>query len=55
LYYISEYGNDELIAYLDPLFDNFNFEDELYSIDKEVLYTGDWNMRGSSPVPPAQG
>lgn len=29
--------------------------DELYSLDKELLYTGDWNMRGSSPVPPAQG
>jgi hypothetical protein len=30
-------------------------QDELYSIDKEFLYTGDWNMKGNSPVPPAQG
>lgn len=29
--------------------------DELYSIDKELLFTGDYNMRGGSPVPPAQG
>ena len=29
--------------------------DELYDIDKEMLYTGDWNMKGSSPVPPVQG
>ena len=29
--------------------------DELYEIDKEMLYTGDWNMKGSSPVPPVQG
>jgi hypothetical protein len=27
----------------------------LYSIDKEMLFTGDWNMKGGSPVPPAQG
>eukprot|EP01041_Mallomonas_annulata_P005170 gene5170-10339_t len=29
--------------------------DELYSIEKEMLYTGDYNMQGNSPVPPAQG
>lgn len=30
-------------------------QDELYSIDKELLYTGDYNMQGNSPVPPVQG
>lgn len=34
-----------------PLFS----QDELYEIDKELLYTGDYNMIGSSPVPPVQG
>jgi len=29
--------------------------DELYELDKEMLYTGDYNMQGGSPVPPAQG
>ena len=29
--------------------------DELFSIDKELLFTGDWNMKGGSPVPPVQG
>jgi hypothetical protein len=29
--------------------------DEIFSIDKELLFTGDWNMKGGSPVPPAQG
>eukprot|EP01039_Chlorochromonas_danica_P005802 gene5802-6390_t len=29
--------------------------DTLLSIDKELLYTGDYNMKGHSPVPPVQG
>ena len=29
--------------------------DELYDIDKELLWTGDYNMQGKSPVPPVQG
>ena len=30
-------------------------QDELYELDKELLYTGDYNMQGHSPVPPVQG
>ena len=33
----------------------FQSMDELYEIDKEVLFTGDYNMKGGSPVVPAQG
>eukprot|EP01035_Chromulina_nebulosa_P018924 gene18924-24731_t len=33
----------------------FQNMDELYDIDKEMLYTGDYGMKGDSPVPPAQG
>ena len=33
----------------------YNSMDELYNIDKELLWTGDYNMRGGSPVPPVQG
>lgn len=33
----------------------FKNMDELYRIDKEMLYTGDYNMKGGSPVAPAQG
>ena len=33
----------------------FQNMDELYEIDKEVLFTGDYNMKGGSPVVPAQG
>ena len=29
--------------------------DAIYEIDKELLFTGDYNMKGSAPVPPAQG
>ena len=29
--------------------------DELYHLDKEMLYTGDYNMKAGSPVAPAQG
>jgi hypothetical protein len=29
--------------------------DELYELDKELLFTGDWNMKAGSPVPPVQG
>lgn len=29
--------------------------DDLFDIDKEFLFTGDYNMKGGSPVPPAQG
>lgn len=34
------------------IYDNM---DEIYAIDKEILYTGDYGMKGNSPVPPAQG
>lgn len=27
----------------------------MYEIDKELLYTGDYGMKGGSPVPPVQG
>lgn len=30
-------------------------QDELYEMNYEMLYTGDWNMRGNSPAVPAQG
>ena len=30
-------------------------QDELYEMDYEMMFTGDWNMRGGSPAPPAQG
>ena len=33
----------------------FKNMDELFDIDKEMLFTGDYNMKGGSPVPPAQG
>ena len=33
----------------------FKNMDELYEKDKAMLYTGDYNMQGGSPVPPAQG
>lgn len=29
--------------------------DEIYAIDKEMLFTGDYNMQGRSPAVPAQG
>ena len=34
---------------------NSPLQDALYEIDKEMLYTGDYNMQGKSPVPPVQG
>lgn len=33
----------------------FKNMDDLFDIDKEMLFTGDYNMKGGSPVPPAQG
>jgi hypothetical protein len=33
----------------------FQNMDELYNIDKEMLFTGDWNMKAGSPAVPAQG
>lgn len=30
-------------------------QDELFLIEKDLLYTGDYNMKGNSPVPPVQG
>jgi hypothetical protein len=33
----------------------YNNMDPLFSIDKELLWTGDYNMQGNSPVPPVQG
>lgn len=33
----------------------FQNMDEIYDIDKDVLFTGDYNMKGGSPVVPAQG
>lgn len=33
----------------------FQNMDELYNMDKEMIYTGDYNMKAGSPVAPAQG
>lgn len=33
----------------------FQNMDELFDLDKEMLFTGDYNMKGRSPVVPAQG
>jgi hypothetical protein len=33
----------------------FGSMDEIMNADQELLYTGDYNMQGRSPVPPVQG
>jgi hypothetical protein len=33
----------------------FKNMDVLYDLDKEMIWTGDYNMQGNSPVPPVQG
>jgi hypothetical protein len=30
-------------------------QDALYALDSELLYTGDYGMRGQAPAPPVQG
>lgn len=50
-YTLTEYHR---VVHLDMDSIIFNSMDDLYSIDKEMLFTGDYNM-GSKPVPPAQG
>ena len=51
-YTLTEYHR---VVHLDMDSVVYNNMDEIYNVDKEMLYTGDWNMRGGSPVPPAQG
>lgn len=51
-YTLTEYHR---VVHLDMDSVIFQNMDELYSLDKEMLYTGDYNMKGGSPVAPAQG
>ena len=53
-YTLTEYHR---VVHLDMDSIIFQNMDELYedSLDKEMLYTGDYNMKGGSPVAPAQG
>jgi hypothetical protein len=51
-YTLTEYHR---VVHLDMDFAIFQNMDELYSIDKELLFTGDYGMIAGSPVPPAQG
>lgn len=51
-YTLTEYHR---VVHLDMDSVIFQNMDELYSIDKEMLFTGDYNMKAGSPVPPAQG
>lgn len=51
-YTLTDY---ELVVHLDMDSILFQNMDELVKIDKEFLFTGDYNMKGGSPVPPAQG
>ena len=51
-YTLTEYHR---VIHLDMDSVVFQNMDEIYNLDKELLYTGDWNMKGSSPAVPAQG
>lgn len=51
-YTLTEYHR---VIHLDMDSIIFRNLDQILSIDKELLYTGDYNMKGSSPVPPVQG
>jgi len=51
-YTLTEYHR---VVHLDMDSIVFQNMDEIYALDKEMLYTGDYNMKGGSPVAPAQG
>jgi hypothetical protein len=51
-YTLTEYHR---VVHLDMDSIIFRNMDELYRIDKELLFTGDYNMKAGSPVAPAQG
>ncbi len=51
-YTLTEYHR---VVHLDMDSIIFKNMDELYRIDKEMLFTGDYNMKAGSPVAPAQG
>ncbi|RYG98570.1 hypothetical protein EON65_51280 [archaeon] len=51
-YTLTQY---ERVIHLDMDCIIFKNLDKLVRIDKELLYTGDYNMKGGSPVAPAQG
>lgn len=51
-YTLTEYHR---VLHLDMDCIIFRNLDALLSMDKELVYTGDYNMKGSSPVAPAQG
>ena len=51
-YTLTEYHR---VVHLDMDSIIFRNMDELYLMDKELLFTGDYNMKGGSPVAPAQG
>ncbi len=51
-YTLTEYHR---VVHLDMDSIIFQNMDELYRYDKEMLYTGDYNMKAGSPVAPAQG
>lgn len=51
-YTLTDY---EIVIHLDMDSIIFQTMDELVNINKEFLFTGDYNMMSGSPVPPAQG
>lgn len=51
-YTLTEYHR---VVHLDMDSIVFKNMDDLYELDKEMLFTGDYGMMGGSPVPPAQG
>ena len=51
-YTLTEYHR---VMHLDMDSIIFRNLDSLFNIDKELLYTGDYNMKAGSPVAPAQG
>ena len=51
-YTLTEYHR---VIHLDMDSIVFKNMDEIFSIDKELLYTGDYNMKGNCKFPPVQG
>jgi hypothetical protein len=51
-YTLTEYHK---IVHLDMDTVIFRNIDDIFDIDKDLLFTGDYGMKGGSPVPPAQG
>lgn len=51
-YTLTEYHR---VVHLDMDSIIFNNMDEIFSLNKELLFTGDYNMKGNSPAVPAQG